>query len=249
MGNQFLFLLRFTKCEVKMPFKSLEEFKTDIDILSLDVENLDDESKVQVVQHLEETSNILKLGSSLDFGNPAPTKRMKLETIEMVNSSSQTDIPGEMLLKEEYIEEKYVPIIDEDYVKKLYNGIIPNCNECEVQFPSIGALDKHSKSHSKSTDVQDEVKVEPVTISDKLPCISCGKLWPSKRSLNDHMISHTDRHRCLTCLHGFSRKSDLKTHSKNPENCTKYLKIPKFESENIKKTSGNIPDLILDTTR
>ena len=64
-----------------MSVKSLEEFKTDIDILSLDIENLDDVSKVHVVQHFEETLKILKLGSSLEFGNP--TKKIKLETTEI----------------------------------------------------------------------------------------------------------------------------------------------------------------------
>ena len=139
--------------------KSLEEIKTDIDILSLDIENLDDVSKVQIVQHLEETLNILKLGSSLDFGNPS--KKIKMETSEKVDNGTQTDIQGEMLLKEEYVEEKHVPIIDEDYVKELYNGIIPTCHECEAQFPSIGALDKHSKIHNtNSASVKIEVKQE-----------------------------------------------------------------------------------------
>ena len=192
-----------------MSVKSLEEFKTDIDILSLDIENLDDASKVHVVQHFEETLKILKLGSSLEFGNP--TKKIKLETTEKVDNCTQTDIQGEMLLKEEFIDAKHVPIVDEDYVKELYNGIIPTCNECQAQFPSIGALDKHRKNHNSigTSNVKLEVKQEPVT--------------SKKQTLAKHEIYPTRKFQCDTCGQKFSEQGILNNHQKDEDNCMKYM--------------------------
>ena len=192
-----------------MSIKSLEEFKTDIDILSLDIENLDNVSKVQIFQHMEETLNILKLGSSLEFGNSA--KNIKLETTEKVDNCTQTDIQEEMLLKEETVELKPDPLIDEDYVKELYNGIIPTCGECQAQFQSIGALDKHSKSHI-NTNEKLEVKEEPV-ISN----------FSRTKDLAKSKIFHANKFQCDTCGKRFFERGNFDKHQMNEENCMKYM--------------------------
>ena len=215
-----------------MSIKSLEEFKTDIDILSLDIENLDNVSKVQIFQHMEETLNILKLGSSLEFGNSA--KNIKLETTEKVDNCTQTDIQEEMLLKEETVELKPDPLIDEDYVKELYNGFIPTCGECQAQFQSIGALDKHSKSHI-NTNEKLEVKEEPV-ISN----------FSRTKDLAKSKIFHANKFQCDTCGKRFLEQGNFEKHQMNEENCMKYMNslandevIIDDEGEDISKRNLN----------
>ena len=103
-----------------MSEKSVDSFRTEIDILSLDIENLDEASKIQVLKHLEETIKILKLGSSLNFETP-PAERMKIvgSSRTLPEHGSQTDF-REMLLKEEA--EDLIPGIDQEFIKNLYNG-------------------------------------------------------------------------------------------------------------------------------
>ena len=117
--------------------------KTQIDLMSFEIDLLDDSSKIEVIKHLEETLSLLKIGSR----HLLSPKKIKLE-----NEASKTDAIAqtEEAVKEETLAKSSVPqIVDEDAIRAMYEGLIPTCNECGAKFPSLGALDNHSKLHDE----------------------------------------------------------------------------------------------------
>ena len=61
-------------------------------------------------------------------------------------------------------------------------------------------------------------------------CEECDKFFSSKASLNNHMISHTDKYKCSNCSQGFSCRRYLEQHSRNRSNCDKLLLKKQKES-------------------
>ena len=169
--------------------------KTQIDLMSFEIDLLDEQSKVEVIKHLEETLSLLKIGAR-DVLSP---KRIKLEN-----------------------EANKVPVIDdEDAIRAMYEGLIPTCTDCGAKFPSLGALDNHSKTHdlnnhSKTHDldkqrktheqkiiIKEEVKALSENVGVKtesksstqtnITCTECGKQCTSKKNLQRHRMIHSTR--------------------------------------------------------
>ena len=149
--------------------------KTQIDLMSFEIDLLDDSSKIEVIKHLEETLSLLKIGSR-DLLSP---KKIKLDyepitqTEEVTNKrgyqqkrlSRKKRLSAEEVIKREepakidlIAKSSVPPIVDEDAIRAMYEGLIPTCNECGAKFPSLGALDNHSKLH-------DEHNLSPVVTS------------------------------------------------------------------------------------
>ena len=187
-----------------MSEKSVDSFRTEIDILSLDIENLDEASKIQVLKHLEETIKILKLGSSLNFETP-PAKRMKIvgSSRTLPEHGSQTDF-REMLLKEEA--EDLIPGIDQEFIKNLYNGMVPKCEDCGETFQTLGGLDNHLKIHLKPKNISGNKQMAATRDSSKKFTNSCNSLFKDGASL----LKNTSTSNSLKEEDGISNESLLK---------------------------------------
>ena len=48
-----------------------------------------------------------------------------------------------------------------------------------------------------------------------------------------HMVKHTDKYKCGTCNHAFSKNQYLEDHLQNPLNCKKYLNEEQMEVNTI----------------
>ena len=117
--------------------KNLDDFKTEIELLCLEVELLDEQTKYAVIKHLEETIDVLKLGHSVKFSEP-PNKKIKLEEIDADTLKLQDNGHPKNITSEK-------PVFNEDVVLQLYDGKIPSCEACDKRFASLGALYTHDK--------------------------------------------------------------------------------------------------------
>ena len=80
------------------------------------------------------------------------------------------------------------------------------------------------EEHRKVDEVEEKQEIEV------FHCEECDKFFSSKASLNNHMISHTDKYKCSNCKQGFSCRRYLEQHSRNRNNCDKLLLKKKKES-------------------
>jgi len=136
---------------VKMMADQLKEMKIRIEMIALDIENLEGDQRVQAVKHLEESLEVLKLGSFQQFGEP----HIKTETLE--------------LKKEGLAETNLVPVDSLSY-PNLYNGLVPTCSECQQTFPTLGLLDTHMKKLHAET-YRENVSKSKAEISRKSKAI------------------------------------------------------------------------------
>merc|ERR1719192_883211 len=91
-------------------------------MIAFDIEKLEGDQRVQAVKHLEESLEVLKLGSLQQFGEPG----IKTETLEL-KKEDLTEIEQGLSYP------------------SLYNGLVPTCLECQQTFPTLGMLDTHMK--------------------------------------------------------------------------------------------------------
>ena len=138
-----------------MMLKNLDEIKNDIVGLTLDIEGLDNSAKSAAIYHLQETIDLLKLGSGLEMqmaaiaGNQEPPKKIKLEEEKtgevsnewLINTETFLDNSGNNNIKDDPPNDVNVASIPE----LLYNGMTPTCEICGSSFPSVGSLDDHMK--------------------------------------------------------------------------------------------------------
>merc|ERR1719418_123779 len=88
----------------------------------------------------------------------------------------------------------------------------------------------------KTTTKFADVKKEKIELEKNVPlrnsehddqngfnCDICDKVFVNKKRLYEHKILHTDRYKCSTCHHRFTRKNDLEKHCSNLDNCNKFL--------------------------
>ena len=228
--------------------------KTQIDLMSFEIDLLDDSSKIEVIKHLEETLSLLKIGSR-DLLSP---KKIKLdyEAITQTEEVIQEEaIKREPVKTKSLIQSSVPPIVDEDAIRAMYEGLIPTCNECGAKFPSLGALDNHSKLHDEHnlspavTPKNVKVKTENASKSNDFTCTECGKYCFSKKNLLRHRVIHTDKYQCNTCGKSCYDSTDLASHNKSEDNCMRYMntlmnQTVKTESEDqVQDHVENEPEL------
>ena len=222
--------------------KKLDEFKSEMEIMSLQIEGLSDLDKVQAIKHLEETISILKLGNHLNTKEPSP-KKIKTET-----PTGEYHEEEKLTSKVEVKEEAFV--LDDDSIKSLYNGMMPSCKSCGKQFPSLGALDDHMRYVHGEYTVKQDTNAEPATEPDLkeetkpsisiVNCNLCDKTFSKRRNLLRHKVSHSKQFQCQTCEHGFNTQNLLNTHLRSPDNCKKFLnKMMTVKTENSKESLLN----------
>jgi len=190
--------------------KSLDDFKTEIELLCLEVELLDEKTKGAVIKHLEETVDVLKLGNS---GNPSepPNKRIKIEMEEEESAEVlietnlfSTNVPDKKSYSGEEKESSLANVTSadsadekelfvEDIVKQLYDGKVPSCKGCGKRFASLGALYTHDKSVHLGDVVSNVPKKSfgPTAAVSKdsngrYPCNLCEESYTDKSNLSRH---------------------------------------------------------------
>ena len=119
--------------------------------------------------------------------------------------------------------------------KKEINSEKFECEVCRFSFRHIKSLKKHienPESHQKSSQTHQ--------------CPKCNNKCVSRQALMRHMIKHTDKYKCETCNHAFSRSEYLEDHKKNPLNCKKYLNEAEKENNTLSNKSNNLNAIIKD---
>ena len=200
--------------------------KTQIDLMSFEIDLLDDLSKIVVIKHLEETLSLLKIGSR----NLLIPKKIKLEK-KATSTDPVLDTADEIKTEETAKLEALgqysaPPIVDEDAIRAMYEGLIPTCTECGAKFPSLGALDNHSKMHEAqmSATLKAENKPYPnASNSNDFNCPECGKYCFSKKNLLRHRVIHSNRYQCNTCGKTFYDSTSLVAHNRSEANCLRYM--------------------------
>ena len=183
--------------------KPLEQIKLEIDILSLDIDNMqNNEEKVTAVQHLEEQLAKLKGGNSgsPEPGVTRPAKRLKLESVEVEQETCQalTDNParsGEIV---------------NNPVRGLYNGLVPTCTQCWDSFQSLGLLDSHMKKVHPGLP---KSGYQPGPTEDvSFMCNQCDFVTKRKDNFKNHFSIHTGEFRCHTCNMNLAGRTALEKH-------------------------------------
>jgi len=203
--------------------KSLDDFKTEIELLCLEVELLDEKTKGAVIKHLEETVDVLKLGNS---GNPhePPSKRIKIEVEEEESAEvliktnlNSTNIPDKKSSWGDVTED-----FDEDIVKQLYDGKVPSCKGCGKRFASLGSL----YSHEKTVHLGDVVSVVPKK--------SFGPTAAVSKDSNG-------RYPCNLCEESYTDRSNLSRHKRKKHTVNNESKnILKVENEATSNSQGEL---------
>ena len=99
-------------------------------MIAFDIESLEGDQRVQAVKHLEESLDVLKLGSFQQFAGPDIKTELKKEDPAEIEPDPQ-EAPA--------------------CYPTLYNGLVPTCSECQQTFPTLGTLDAHMKKLHNET--------------------------------------------------------------------------------------------------
>ena len=110
------------------------------------------------------------------------------------------------------------------------------CQYCGACLPNFELLKDHLyKVHQlqqtdhdhlliHNSDEYDDNYEKDIKEVEMFHCEQCDKYFSSKQSLRNHLVSHTDRFRCSTCLQGFSCQKFLDQHTRNKDNCERLIK-------------------------
>lgn len=212
--------------------------KTQIDLMSFEIDLLDDLSKIEVIRHLEETLSLLKIGSrNLLFPKKIKLEKKATSTDRVIDTADE--IKTEEAVKSDVLGKYSVPpIVDEDAIRAMYEGLIPTCTECGAKFPSLGALDNHSKKHEAQISVKVYAENKPITNasnSNDFNCPECGKYCFSKKNLLRHRVIHSNRYQCNTCGKSFYDSTSLVAHNRSEANCLRYMNTLINQTVNTEK--------------
>ena len=222
---------------------TLDQFKSQIDLLSLDINNLDDNARAELLKHLAQKIGSLSQKKESKTQAIIPERdEIDQRTVikkEIVNEVIKKEFSDEAESTQAYLHHNKKETREDNSkdacLAKLYNGKLPTCKECKESFRSLGALDDHmgtvhmEKEKSKN-DNQTSTTPEQNKIG-KLECKECDKLFENFKNLRRHSIIHTDKFKCKNCGKRCLQASDLVIHNKNPLSCKKYL-------DSLKRTNG-----------
>ena len=198
--------------------KSLEDIKSDISILTLDIELLSDEEKKAAFEQLLSTINILKHGNFNEKENsfknsnsdPAvePLIRRSLEDAPYPSFETSEDINEDEVEK---VEPKTTLLLDSETISKF------QCKKCEQHFISENILNQHMANPENCQKAlvwrkkQENKFCQPI---QSLECSQCLKKFVNPVSLKHHYNEHTDRYKCnKDCQERFATKTHLRKHS------------------------------------
>ena len=197
--------------------KSLEDIKSDISILTLDIELLSDEEKKAAFEQLLSTINFLKHGNfnenenSFKNGNsdPAvePLIRKSLEDAPYSSFKTSEDINED---KVEKVERKATLLVDSETNSKF------QCTGCEQNFISENILNQHManpENCQKALAWRKKDKLREL-LPQSYECSQCMKKFVNPVALKHHYNEHTDRYKCnKDCQERFATKTHLRKHS------------------------------------
>ena len=230
---------------------SLDQFKSQIDLFSLDINNLDDNARAELLRHL-----VQKIGS-LSQKKQTNDVRVKSEGNDEIESNTVNRKETKVIKKERVINNESVfDKVHEEHQKKdsredkskdaslaiLYNGKLPTCKKCKESFRSLGALDDHvdtvhKEEEDSKVDNQIKNRLEQKKELGVFDCTKCDKVFENYKNLRRHAIIHTDRHKCKGCGKRCLQASDLMIHNRSPMSCKKYLdSIKRTEDESKTKS-------------
>ena len=196
----------FTESFKMSNVKPLEQIKLDIDILSLDIDSLQDgEEKARAVRHLEETLRMLQPRERCVAGVPPTTTLMKVELTK--------EVPAQVIADPSKLSNIKQEVDDEILIKppgNLYNGLTPTCTQCGDSFQSLGLLDSHMKK--VHPDVS-KSKYQPGPNDDvNYHCSQCDFVTRRKDNLKNHFSLHTGEFRCNICNMNLAGRVALERH-------------------------------------
>ena len=197
--------------------KSLEDIKSDISILTLDIELLSDEEKKAAFEQLLSTINFLKNGNFNEkensfknsYSDPAvePLIRKSLEDAPYSSFETSEDINED---KVEKVERKATLLVDSETNSKF------QCIGCEQNFISENILNQHManpENCQKALAWRKKDKLREL-LPQSYECSQCMKKFVNPVALKHHYNEHTDRYKCnKDCQERFATKTHLRKHS------------------------------------
>jgi len=194
----------------------LKEMKIRIEMIAFDIENLDGDQKAQAVKHLEESLDVLKLGSFQQFERAD----IKTETLEFKKEDlAETESDPQQVLS----------------YPTLYNGQVPTCSECHQTFPTLGTLDTHMKKLHNET-YKENVSKSKAEIARKSKAI-VSSISPKVEKKN--LVSQEIKEEDVT-----SKKIEMEEISENIEKeelVKKKLKKKKLVTKKLEEKKMNSP--------
>ena len=225
--------------------KNLTSIKDDLALLSLNIqrmEGLEDAAKTAAISHLQKTLGLLRFGDQR-----AAPKKIKLEEGVVLE-------PATVVNQDDAL---FSSTVHEDVVAKLYNGLKPVCDICGADFASVGVLSAHVKNYHGN---KEYVGVSTAKLYNGLTptCEVCGATFATVGELSTHVKTcHGGNQNpqegdfiCLRCNQPFSSRAILESHTKNPANCEKILKIrERLRERQTDSTSDNLQEVNNDPVK
>ena len=198
----------------------MKEMKIRIEMIAFDIENLDGDQKAQAVKHLEESLDVLKLGSFQQFQRAD----IKTETPEFKKEDlAETEPDPQQVLS----------------YPSLYNGLVPTCSECHQTFPTLGTLDTHMKKLHNET-YRENVSKSKAEIARKSKAI-VSSISPKveKKNLVSQEIEEEDVTSMKIDSENIEKEELVKKKLKKKKLVTKKLEEKKMNSPKVVQNPEN----------
>ena len=210
--------------------KPLKQIKLEIDILSLDIDNMEDEEeKLLAVSHLERSLRML---------NKSGAEYVKTEPPEPGPGSPVT-------MKEEVNDE-----ILNNPVSRLYNGLVPTCTQCGLSFPSLRLLDSHVKTAHQDVLLSDQHPGPGDDVS--FTCSQCDFVTKRKDNFKNHFSLHTGEFRCEVCNMNLAGRVALEKHRQTKSHVDKAKQVSgpsmTLSCKKCDYTTARMEDLLAHST-
>ena len=219
--------------------ESIADLEFEIDNIFIEIGSLSPVDKLTIITLLEEKILNLKrnelpvLISDKDRAVASSTNAPNIKEEPSVSAGNNHDEVENGNIDEDlanYHENREIKDIIFKAIKrkKEINSKTFECELCSFTFLHIKSLKKHienPESCQKSSQTHQ--------------CPKCNNKSVSRKALMRHMVKHTDKYKCETCNHAFSRSEYLEDHKKNPLNCKKYLNEAEKEKNTFSNKSNN----------